>query len=79
MKLSHIVAKIPNCQLRISSLSFELYATSSIVLVEGEILDKEGEAIASVILPASLTPADVNSLFSVTKLPTSTRRRKITK
>jgi len=80
VRLSQLLAKAPAAQLRITSISMDLYESMGWVMVEGEILaGKEGDPVTTITIPVMATDKEILSLFSVTKTATSRTSRRVRK
>ena len=79
IKLSHLLAKVPAAEVKITNISFELHELLGWVIIECELLmgDGDTESAISLTLPVQVTLKEVSSWFNVVKIEGNTRRRRI--
>ena len=79
MKLSQLVAKVPNNHVRIMNIDLSLWHQAGLVLIECSLLvgpDADKQELAALQIPVQLSQKELLDLFSVTKVNAPLRRRK---
>lgn len=78
IKLGQVLAKVPAAELKVLSISFELYDQLGWAIIEGElVVGKDStETAINVTIPVQVTSKEVSSWFDVVRVDAPARRRR---